>query len=168
MGVETAARGAGTGCGLASEGGLDHAGEVAGHPPMSFHGSTTSALPLVVQVAFAGARTLFDPVAHPAVDPAAFEQDVQRWLTDRLPRLTGDLRLTGRHRLSGLSSLAIGADSVFVRACHAAGWYQRVFLPQPREDFLAASGSKGPDFNETQAREARRLLDDPMTIEGKR
>ncbi len=65
--------------------------------------------PLVVQVAFAGARQLLDRAAHPGVDPAQFEAALQPLLTERLRRLPAELGLhPERHPVCGLSSLAIG------------------------------------------------------------
>lgn len=126
---------------------------------------TRPGMKLYVQVSFAGSRLLLDPAAHPGLDAATFHEGVAHWLTERLRRLPDELRLTDRHRMVGLSSLAIGADMIFTRACAELGWPQRVFLPQPREDFLAAGGSNGPDFPPVQASAARVLLASPHVIE---
>ncbi|MBI5424987.1 MAG: hypothetical protein HZA32_12995 [Opitutae bacterium] len=116
---------------------------------------TASGLPLVVQVAFAGKRRLFDPPHASSGDEAAFAAAVERLLVERLHRLQTEL---GGGRVCGLSSLAAGGDLMFARSCQQLGWWQRVLLPQPREDFLAACGSGGPDFTPAEAEEARRLL----------
>ncbi len=88
-----------------------------------------------------------------------------RWLTERLRRLPDELGLGQRHFVCGVSSLAAGADTLFTRACRELGWPQRVFLPQPREDFLAATGSAGPDFPPDQRAEARALFESPHVIQ---
>jgi len=124
-----------------------------------------SGLPLVVQVAFAGKRRLLDTTRHPAVDPKTFHEALAGQLTERLRRLPSDLGLSPRHAVCALSSLAAGGDLLFTRACAALGWWQRILLPQPREDFLAAGGETGPDFSPDDAAEARRLLASPQVIE---
>jgi hypothetical protein len=123
-------------------------------------------LPLVLQLGFAGNRHLLDRAAHPDADPARFEAALQPLLTDRLRRLPAELGLTHRHFVCGLSSLAIGADTLFARACAELGWPRRVFLPQQREDFLAATGSDGtPDFTPEQRVVARQLFASPHIIQ---
>lgn len=121
-----------------------------------------------MQVAFAGARQLLDPAAHPDVDPAQFEAALQPLLTARLRRLPAELGLhPDRHPVCGLASLAIGGDTLFSRACAELGWPQRVFLPQPRDEFLAATSrkTKQPDFTPEQPAAARALLDQPHVIQ---
>jgi hypothetical protein len=76
-------------------------------------------LPVVVQLGFAGSRTLLDTAKNPAVDPAAFEKAVQRKLVECLAELPGRLGLAHYHFLCGHSQIAIGADTLFTRACQA-------------------------------------------------
>ena len=54
---------------------------------------------------------------------------------------------------------------LFTRACKELSIPQQIVLPQPREEFLNAIGSKGtPDFSEEERTEARRLLESPHVI----
>jgi hypothetical protein len=53
----------------------------------------------------------------------------------------------------------------FTRACLDADVVQRVFLPQPRDEYLRAVGSGGPDFSEEEKDTARRLLASPHVIQ---
>lgn len=122
----------------------------------------TPGLPLVVQVAFAGKRRLIEPVPPAPFDAAAFEAAVTAALGDRLRRFQEELGAAG---VCGLSSLAVGGDMIFTRVCRNLGWWQRVLLPQPREDFLAARGSGGPDFNAEEVVEVRQLLGSAHVIE---
>lgn len=124
-----------------------------------------SGLPLVLQVAFAGKRCLLDPARATESTTAAFHKAVTRMLSERLSRLPSDFSLPPSYRICGISSLAVGGDTLFSQSCESLGWWQRVFLPQQREDFLAARGSSGPDFSAEQARDARRLLASPHIIE---
>jgi hypothetical protein len=123
-------------------------------------------LPLVVQLGFAGSRNLFKQKDHPQVDALAFEKAVQHHLSNRLARLLPQLGLGERHFFCGLSQLAIGADTIFTRACQELGWPQRLLLPQHVEDFLHAVGAKGTaDFTEPQRDIARELFASPHVIE---
>jgi hypothetical protein len=124
-------------------------------------------IPLVVQLGFVGSRRLVDAAAQPGVDPAAFAAALQPLLTARLARLPAELGLEPqRHPVCGVSSLAIGGDMLFARACAALDWPHRVFLPQLREDFLAATGSGGArDFTDAEAAAARALLAGPGVIQ---
>jgi hypothetical protein len=126
---------------------------------------TEPGLPLVVQLSFAGSRQLFDPTAQPGLDAAAFHDAVQRHLTERLRQLPAELGLGDRYFFCGLSQLAVGADTLFTRACRDLSWPQRFFLPQPREEFLSAVSSRGtPDFTDPQRDEARQLFASPHVI----
>ncbi|MEQ1858808.1 MAG: hypothetical protein ABMA13_02620 [Chthoniobacteraceae bacterium] len=124
------------------------------------------ASPLVVQVGFAGSRMLFDPAAHPGVDEAAFHQEVEAHLVSLLRDLPKTLCLTEHHFPCGISSGAIGADTIFTRACKQRGIDQRIFLPERREAFFAAIGSENlPDFTPAQAAQTGEVLDSPHIIE---
>ncbi len=124
------------------------------------HTSSPPPIPLVVQLGFVGSRQLVDAAAHPGVDPARFADALQPLLVARLAGLPGDLGLDAqRHPVCGVSSLAIGGDTLFARACQTLGWPHRVFLPQFRENFLAATSSDGkPDFTAAEAATAHTLL----------
>jgi hypothetical protein len=122
-------------------------------------------IPVVVQLGFAGSRQLFDAVAHPGIERAEFERAVQEHLAHRLRALPEELRLSGAHFFCGFSQLAVGADTLFTRACRDLGWPQRFLLPQHREEFLGARGSDGqPDFTDAERTEARELFDSPHVI----
>jgi hypothetical protein len=115
----------------------------------------------VVQVGFAGSRRLLDAAA----DTEPRRAEIQHHLSEQLGRLGTDLRLTKAHFLCGVSSLAIGADTLFTLACQEWKIPQRILLPQPREEFLHAKGSDGtPDFSEDQRAHALTLLDSPHVI----
>ncbi len=117
-----------------------------------------SGLPLVVQLGFAGSRELLD-------DPG-FEDAVERQLVARLQRLPSELGLSDRHFICGISQVAIGADTIFTRACGKLGWPQRIFLPQPVDAYLSGVGAdQKPDFAEEQRAVARELLGRDQVIQ---
>jgi hypothetical protein len=121
--------------------------------------ATAASLPLVVQVGFAGARKLYDAKVHPSIVRADFEAKVQEQFQQILDDEVGKLNMGPQLFLCGVSSLAIGGDTVFTKACQARGIVvERVFLPQPREEFLKARGSDGEDFTEAEQAVARNLL----------
>lgn len=123
-------------------------------------------LPIVVQLGFAGSRHLFDHSAHPDVDTNAFDEAVQRQFTEVMKLLPASLRLSDRQFLCGISQVAIGADTVFTRACQALAIPQRLFLPQSRDEYLEAVGSEGePDFTPEQRNTAQDLLNSPHVIQ---
>lgn len=129
-------------------------------------------IPLVVHVGFAGKRFFYDAKKHPEIDEARFFQEVEWQLADMLRGLRAELGLSKMHFFCGISQVAIGADTVFTRACHqlheeSGGWdfKQRIFLPQPTEAFLTARSENGTegkegtaDFTTAQADAARDLL----------
>jgi len=111
-----------------------------------------SSLPIVCQVGFSGSRELFDVGSLGQARVDALEAQVQVQLAARLRQIPRLLHLGHEPVfMCGLSQLAIGADMVFCRACKDAGLLQRILLPQPLEQFLAATSSAGtPDFTEMQ------------------
>jgi hypothetical protein len=118
-----------------------------------------------VQLGFVGSRRLLDAAA--VVSPTAFEDALLPMLGARLQRLSADLHLDReRHPLCGLSSLAVGGDLLFARVCRELEWPHRVFLPQLREDFLAATNSRRVrDFTEDEADTIREALAAPNVIQ---
>jgi hypothetical protein len=123
-------------------------------------------VPLVVQLGFAGSRTLFDERAHPQVRVEDFADALLIDLKKRLRDLPSQLGLSDRHFLCGLSQLAVGADTIFTRALLDLNWPQRFFLPQNREDFIAGVGSEGkPDFDARQRDTARTLFGSSHAIQ---
>jgi hypothetical protein len=114
---------------------------------------------------FAGSRRLF---AREPSDPTvarAWRDAVEEHLTHALGELPQKLALGPGHFLCGISQIACGADTVFVRACNTKGIPVRLFLPQQIEEFLAAEGSAGPDFTPEQRKEARELLQSESIIQ---
>jgi hypothetical protein len=134
------------------------------------HGQATAVrpgLPVAVQLSFAGSRALLDARRSPQVDPKAFEQALQVMLRDRIEALGKELGLTDRHFWCGLSQIAIGGDTVFTRACTDLEILQRIYLPQPRDEFLNARDEVDgtPDFLPEEQTVARELLEDPHIIQ---
>ncbi len=84
-----------------------------------------------------------DPKEHPEIDASAFDGSVLDQLNELQRRLPQDLDLADQHFLFGISQMAIGADMIFTRACKVVSVPQQLFLPQHREDYLAATGSRG-------------------------
>lgn len=121
--------------------------------------SSASPLPIVVQLGFSGSRQLYDPAHHPEVDAGDFHAAVHDYLRQRLASLPATLGLSPRHFLCSISQAAIGADTLFTRACADLGLPQRIFLPQHRDEYLAAAGRSGPDFSADQRTAARELLE---------
>ncbi|MBA4066212.1 MAG: hypothetical protein C0501_21355 [Isosphaera sp.] len=112
-------------------------------------------LPCVVHLGFAGNRRLFASEA----EEARFKSELECEFAIRLKKLEGELRLGGDRFLCGISQIAVGADTLFSKACEKNEYPHRVFLPQHVNEFLAATGSDGqPDFTPEQAEEARTLL----------
>ena len=123
-------------------------------------------LPLVVHSGFAGSRQLLSPDSADAARHAAFEEEVAGLLETRLRSLVSELELGSRHLVCGVSQVAIGADLVFSQVVARLGWAQRVFLPQPRDVFLAATGSNGePDFPGKSREAAAGVLDSPHVVQ---
>ncbi|MGO9199275.1 MAG: hypothetical protein ACLQM8_01895 [Limisphaerales bacterium] len=122
--------------------------------------STVSrALPCVVQVGFAGSRQLFDLPAGSVGQRAEIDRQLEDHLVQTLASLSGSLGLQDHHFLCGISQIAIGADTIFTRACARLKIPQRIFLPQPRDVYFAASSPRGqPDFSAADRLEAEKLL----------
>lgn len=123
---------------------------------------TGLALPLALHLGFAGPRRLAPADAPWSADALA---QLRTELHRVLAGVPAALGLRPQHFLVGVSQLAIGADTVFTEALAELGWPQRVLLPQPLGDYLAAQGSAGPDFDAGQQQHARRLLDSPRIAE---
>lgn len=125
-----------------------------------------SPIPLVIQLGFAGARQLIDKKAFPNTDPAIFATAVENALYDLLQSLPTELGLgEAPVFFCGISQLAIGGDAAFAAALHRHGSLHRVFLPQPLDGYLSASGSSGPDFSPDQQSQVKILLDHPRMIQ---
>lgn len=121
-------------------------------------------LPLVVQIGFAGNRHLFDVAAS----GEAFSEltcQLQKILEGCLKRLESNLQKNHSYFLCGISQLAIGADTLFTKACRELNIPQRLFLPQPWDEYVNAINSKGEaDFPDGDKTEACQLRDSPHVI----
>jgi hypothetical protein len=123
--------------------------------------ASAPALHCAVKLGFAGSRRLLEQAAGDSKELA----HVQEFLTEQLKGLPQALHLSNAHFLCGISQIAVGADTLFARACRALNYPQWIVLPQPREEFLNAVGSSGtPDFTEQERAEARSLLESPHVI----
>ncbi|MEZ4585612.1 MAG: hypothetical protein R2909_04325 [Gemmatimonadales bacterium] len=127
----------------------------AGQPP----------LPLVVQIGFAGSRHLLAAERSAPEQTAEFEAELEPLLTARLAALPDELGLSPKHFCCGISQLAIGADTLFTRACATLGWDQRIFLPQAREQFLDAGPAEDPDFTPSERETATGLFGLPHIVQ---
>jgi hypothetical protein len=125
----------------------------------------SSPLPIVVQLGFSGSRVLVDTKAYPRIDLAVFHEEIQHYLTTRLASLPQELGLGSRHFLCGISQVAIGADTLFTRACSALLIPQRIFLPQHRDEYLDAKSARTSDFSTEDKTTALALLELPHIIE---
>lgn len=118
----------------------------------------------LIHVGFAGSRRLF-PAIIKADSLEPLHAEVRDYLTHLLRRLPERLGLPSP-RLCSISALAAGGDTLFTQACAAAGIPQRLFLPQPRDEFLAACGDDGvPDFTNAERRAAEACFASPHVIE---
>lgn len=115
-------------------------------------------LPIVVQVGFAGSRRLFATPDPGARQSRVWEELLLPQLIDRLQSLPQRLGLGRQHLLCGVSQLAVGADTLFTRACQTMGLPQRLLLPQPVEAFLAAGAPGQPDFSVDDRERASHLM----------
>ncbi len=122
----------------------------------------SSPLPLVVHLGFAGARRFLPKDALPEQEKA-FQSALRPLLVARLRRLHDDLKLSKQHFFCGISQIAAGADMLFTSACAELKIPQRIFLPQPRTNYLEAQGSSGPDFTNDEKDAAKAFLDAPGT-----
>jgi hypothetical protein len=104
---------------------------------------STSSLPCIIQVGFAGSRHLFDDSLE-RTDIQALERELETQLTDRLQSLKDELGLGPNYHFCGISQVAIGADLIFSRACRALDMPQRVFLPQHEDAYRERRYSRFP------------------------
>src|ERR1041385_12526 len=123
-------------------------------------------LPCVVQVGFAGSRDLLGAAKESIGPPHLLLAEVEQYLVKTLSTLPVKLNLKTHHFLCGISQIAIGADTLFTRACRESQIPQRIFLPQNCAAYLTAIGSKGePDFSTEERRIAETLLGSPHIIQ---
>ena len=123
-------------------------------------------IPLAVQLGFAGSRRLLDKVAHPGMNEAEFHAQVLEHLVGLLQELPRKLGLSEKHFFCGVSQIAIGADTIFTRACRRLSIRQRVFLPQHRDAYFAGKSKKDErDFTDAEVEVAQELLRGTHIIE---
>lgn len=128
--------------------------------PDSLHSDV--GLPNAIQIGFAGARRLVNSGALPA-DAAT---KIVSLLRDVLRRLPDQLNADRQPAFVGISQLAIGADTLFTRACAAEAIPQRVFLPQSQDLFFSAVAVDGtPDFSPAERQVSESLLSSPHIIQ---
>ena len=120
---------------------------------------TTHTLPCVVQLGFAGSRRLFEDPPTDSEKLAELHLAVETFLTERLARLSNELKLDRNHFLVSISQVASGADTDFTKACRTLKIPQRICLPQHREAYLSAKdGDRNPDFKPEERAESEALL----------
>ncbi len=119
------------------------------------------ALPLTVQLGFAGPRHLLQH--QPA--GAQTTQQLRAELKAVLTGLRQQLQLGPNRFFTGVSQLAVGADMLFTELLAELDWPQRILLPQPRAEFLSAIGTQGPDFQPAEAEQAQLLFASPHIVE---
>ncbi len=128
---------------------------------MSDSSTSADSLPLVVSLGFAGSREFLSR----APDPDGLHEAVGVHLVKRLGELPRELKLESHHFLCGISQIATGADTLFTKACKELKIAQRIFLPQAREEYLLADGSRAPDFSDEERDAAAELLKSPHIIQ---
>src|SRR5687768_4411445 len=110
-----------------------------------------SILPCVVEIGFAGSRRLFGSSPSSQGELDAWHRQLEDQVAARLKSLHGDLALDQHYFFCGVSQIAAGADVVFAGACKRLNIPQRIFLPQPRDVYLAAGSANGEgDFSPEQ------------------
>ncbi len=115
-------------------------------------------LPCVLQIGFAGARNLYGPKSVTEQQRACFDLQIEDYLVDVLRTFPSTLKAPANTFICGISQIAVGADTLFTKACSRARVLQCIFLPQPLDVYLSAEGSHGPDFSQHERDEAEKLL----------
>lgn len=129
--------------------------------------NSESSLPCVVQIGFAGSRRLY-PSEISSSDENRFNIELEKHLKNALEEARTRLSLSKNHFFCGVSQVACGADMIFSRVCQNSNPHsipQRFLLPQEPEEYFEAIGSKGPDFNDEQKIEAKRILEAENVIQ---
>lgn len=130
--------------------------------PAASAGSVEVAHACAVQLGFSGARDLFPGISDPQ-RRARFTEALTVQVGEKLSQLRNrpELHLHGGHVLVGIAQMAVGGDWVFADACAQANIPLRVFLPQPRDEFLAGREARPPfaeDFTPAQREQALQRL----------
>lgn len=116
----------------------------------------------VIQLGFSGSRDLFPGISDP-LRRARLTQALTAQVAQKLSELRNrpELHLHEGHVLVGIAQMAVGGDWAFADACEQAGILLRVFLPQPRDEFLAGKEARPPfadDFTPAQREQATQRL----------
>ena len=124
-------------------------------------------LPIAVRIGFSGSRHLLPTNSTcNQTQREMFHQLIEQRLIQVFAELPVKLGLQPHHFLCGISQIAVGGDTLFTRACAAQPIPQQIFLPQTRDEFLAAVGSSGKnDFSPEEKSVATDLLKSPHIIE---
>lgn len=113
----------------------------------------------VVHVGFVGARELFSGIGDPQ-RRAKFTDELTRQVTEKLMQLRTHPRLPlhAGHFFVGVMRPGHGGDGVLADACDAAGISVRLFLPQARDEFLAAKDPRPPFAEDFSAAQREKIL----------
>jgi hypothetical protein len=115
-----------------------------------------------VHLGFAGARDLFPGIGDPQ-RRVKFAEELTRQVTQKLSQLRAHPRLPLHegHFFVGVMQIGSGGEGVLADACDSNGIALRVFLPQARDEFLAARSPRAPfddDFSPAQREKAQQRL----------
>lgn len=122
-----------------------------------------------VHLGFSGAHELFPGIADPQ-RRAKFTDELTRQVTNKLIQLRSHPRLPLHegHFFVGVLPIGNAGDGVLADACDGAGIAQRVFLPLPRDELLAAKNPRAPfddDFSPAQREKALQRLQRPTVLQ---
>lgn len=113
----------------------------------------------VVHLGFAGAHDLFPGIGDPQ-RRAKFTDELTRQVTDRLRQLRAHPRLPlhDGHFFVGVMQPGSGGEGVLADACDDVGIALRLFLPQTRDEFLAAKDPRPPFTDDFTAAQREKIL----------
>ncbi len=125
----------------------------------------SNSIPCALQIGFAGPRDLWSGSNYTQPEADRLTRLIEK-LVEVLKETPGRVDADTVHLTCGISQVAIGGDFAFTQACGTLEIPQRIFLPQPRNEYLSAKGASGkPDFDAAQQQEALRLLNLPHIIQ---
>ncbi len=117
----------------------------------------------VVHLGFAGAHELLPGIGDPQ-RRAKFTDELARQVTDRLRQLRAHPRLPlyDGHFFVGVMQPGSGGEGVLADACDEVGISLRLFLPQTRDEFLAAKDPRPPFTDDFTAAQREKILQRPQ------
>lgn len=123
-------------------------------------------VPLVVQIGISGTRLVVPQDLQSSVVQesyrAALQAEIRAYL-EQLPRRLGGW---DQHFPCAVSQLAIGVDTLALRATCELGWMHRIVLPRFPEEYFSATAEDGtPDFPGATREECEGLLHAPNVID---